>query len=137
VRLFMDEINDWAAQHRGSRRPGRRINVVTAQLGAKALKQVLPTITESTGWGLEVLTAKNNWLGGDVSVTGLLAGADVIEAIKTADVVGPVLLPGVCLNTDGLFLDDLSIDDVIGSTGAEVIVVPSTGWKFMEALAHV
>lgn len=137
VRLFIDEVNDWAAQHVGGSRSSGRVNLVTAPLAAKALEQVLPKISESTGWGLDVITAHNNWLGGDVSVAGLLAGADVIEAIKTADPAGPVLLPAVCLNTDGLFLDDLSLDDVIGSTGARVIVVPSTGWKFMEALAHV
>ncbi|MDP1808338.1 MAG: DUF512 domain-containing protein [Actinomycetota bacterium] len=137
VRLFMDEINDWAAQNGGSRRSGGRVNLVTAPLAAKALKTVLPVISGSTGRGVEVITANNNWLGGDVSVAGLLAGADVIEAIRTAGPVGPVLLPGVCLNPDGLFLDNLCVDDIIGSTGAEVIVVPSTGWKFMEALADV
>lgn len=137
VRLFLDEIDDWAAQHGAGGRSGRKINLVTAPLAAKVFKTALPTISESIGRGVDMITADNRWLGGDVSVAGLLAGADVIEAIETATVSGPVLVPGVCLNPDGLFLDDMSIDDVVAATGAEVIVVPSTGWDLMEALAHV
>lgn len=139
ARLFKDEIDDWLEEN-GSRKiksGGGKMSVVTAASAAPVVDNSLRVAGEFIGCEFEVITAKNDWLGGDVTVAGLLSGSDIIKAINGLRPSGPVLIPDICLNPDGLFLDDLSVEDVIKSAGVEVTVVPSTGWDLMEALVGV
>jgi len=61
----------------------------------------------------EVVPVQNKLLGRTVSVSGLLCGADMIDAAKDLDRIGDcVIIPPDCLNDDGLFLDDLTMNEM-------------------------
>jgi len=60
---------------------------------------------------VRVLALANTYLGPSVTVAGLLAGRDLIAAVRAA---GPALFvcPSVALNDEGLFLDDVSLEEL-------------------------
>lgn len=74
--------------------------------------EALPVFHQIQNLDLRIKAIPNRFFGESVTVTGLLTGQDIIHALK--DETGPyrMLIPPVCLNTDGLFLDDLTPEDV-------------------------
>ncbi len=75
-----------------------------------------------TGLECEVVPVRNNLMGQTVTVSGLLCGVDMIAAAKRLERIGDcVIVPPDCLNDDGLFLDDLTLDDMSDQLGRPVI----------------
>ncbi len=72
-----------------------------------------------------VIPVKNRLFGPHVTVAGLLSGGDIIEALSGAP-PGDVVLPSVLLNDDGLFLDDLSPEDVADALGRCIKIIEPT-----------
>lgn len=116
----------------GQRLPGQRIAAVTGKLAAGCVGEACEKIARATGVRIEVLPVDNRFLGKDVTVAGLVAGADVERALKEDGGVDKALLPDVMLNDDGLFIDDKTIDEVARSSGVTIEVVPADGYGFIE-----
>jgi len=100
---------------------GREFNgrgaVLSGILAAPFLKRILE------GSEYLVTAVENSFLGNDISVAGLLSGADVIYAAGTLpDSYNRVILPAVMFNHDMLTLDDLDPDKISMSTGREIII---------------
>ena len=77
-------------------------------VGTSAYKVLQPLIEEfnaKTGMQHKLLAVENEFFGNTVNVTGLLCGNDILNAVKGAE---SVILPEVVLNSDNLFLDDMS-----------------------------
>lgn len=56
----------------------------------------------------QFLPVPNKFFGGHVNVTGLLSGGDILSAVPQDK---RLILPQVVLNSDNLFLDDMSLAD--------------------------
>ena len=137
ARTFIEEIKDWPAGTGDTGGASKHVYIITAPMGSQVIESVQEEIAEKAGLGISLIKAQNDWLGGQVSVSGLLAASDIIEAIIKSEPQGIVLIPDICQNSDGLFLDDLSIADIIKETGSTVRVVPTGGSAFMQALAEI
>lgn len=133
TRLFLDGV-DQALSGLKTRFAGDNVTVVTGELAAPVLRNAFGKIGRAAGCRFSVVPVRNLWLGGGVSVTGLLAGSDIIYALGRERAGAMVLVPDVCLNEDGQFVDDLRVSDVIAATGARVAIVPGTGFELVEAL---
>lgn len=70
------------------------------------------------------VSVKNLFFGGHVNVTGLLTGGDILAAVKDCE---RLILPGVVLNNDNLFLDDMSLDDFKRSFQGKVEIAKDAG----------
>ena len=129
-----------------------------------ALRETFPAlVAESPLRGsFEPLFVENRYFGGNVDVTGLLAGEDVARAIRERLQEAPggraaqagaerrardvrpearplVLLPRVMFNDDGVTLDDWTAGDIADAAGIPVSVVscnPSEYLKETADLAH-
>jgi len=133
TRRFLDEFFEELATADSSPRV-EVVDVVTARLGAIVLRAAAGPLEAAGGPRMRVIEAANTWLGGDVSVAPLLAGADLLTAVREADAAGPILFPAHCLNGDGLFLDDLAPEDLERETGLVFIAVPPTGRGLLEGV---
>jgi hypothetical protein len=106
--------------------PGE-VALLTGEYGARVLEPVLPALAEAAGRPVRALPVPNRLFGGNIAVTGLLAGADV-AAVLEGEAAGGVryLLPDVTLS-GGVFLDGSAPGDmprlveVIG-TGGDALV---------------
>jgi putative radical SAM enzyme (TIGR03279 family) len=119
--------------------PGRvaEIALLTGEYGARVLEPVLPALAEAAGRPVRALPVPNRLFGGNIAVTGLLAGADVAAVLDAEPAAGAgggsvrYLLPDVTLSR-GVFLDGSSPADLPRT----VEVVGTGGDNLVEAMNH-
>lgn len=105
--------------------------VVTGELFAPVLRDVLG----GAGWtGVRVLAVPNRLFGGNVSVAGLLCGADIADAVANDAQGGTYLVPDVVVNSDGLLLDDVPARDLAALAGAGIRFIGSDAASLIDAL---
>ncbi|MDR0514394.1 MAG: DUF512 domain-containing protein [Coriobacteriaceae bacterium] len=116
---------------------------------------LLPLIEASPLAGLLVpLAVENRFFGGNVDVTGLLCGCDIVDAVNQAfpprqgwkadtrpahDAAHAplVLIPRVVFNADGLTLDDMTLEDMQRRTQAPLAVVSCNPADYLGEIARL
>ena len=107
--------------------------------GDSAATFLLPRVVDSLNQ-IDRLTVtpvivQNQFYGESVTVSGLLTGRDILEALMARRPKGGVvLLPPNCLNDEGVFLDDLSLEALRTELGVPVV---RTEYEFMPALRNL
>ena len=86
------------------------------------------------GTEVEVIPVKNRFFGESITVTGLIVGRDLVDALKEHS-FDRVLISETMLreNTDR-FLDDMTLEEVRHMIGKPVTVVANSGEAFIRAL---
>lgn len=97
---------------------GDRMAILTGELGAR----VITPLVRALGSGAAVVPVPNRYFGGNVAVTGLLTGVDVVAAARSLAAGTVAVLPDV-LFAEGRTLDDFSIDRIEAEAGRTVRVV--------------
>ena len=92
--------------------PGRRIRIATARSMAPFLRALAPRLEDASGATVQVVEVENRFFGETVTIAGLLAGADIADALAGGREDDIVLLPGEALNGDRLFIDTVSFEAV-------------------------
>ncbi|BCG48407.1 PDZ domain protein [Citrifermentans bremense] len=118
--------------------PGARVTVVTGESPYNYLSGFLAQLSEATGASVVAVAVKNRLFGPSVTVTGLVCGRDIISALQGVELGDLVLVPDVMLKEgEGVFLDDLTVDDLERELGKPVQVVESTPYGIYDALADM
>jgi putative radical SAM enzyme (TIGR03279 family) len=99
---------------------GRRIGVVTGTAMSRLMPMVLEPLARVTGARFELLPVVNTLFGASVTTAGLLPGAAVREALGGRGDLDLALLPGECVNDDGLFVDGTSAEEIAAGSPVEV-----------------
>lgn len=122
-RLFLNELEQWK-QTPVTPLPGEiKISLVTGQSGSPFLKLFLAELEKIRGIKANLHVLANKFWGGNVTVTGLLTGSDLLSGLAQKELGQVVFIPAVMLKegTD-LFLDDISLRDL--ASKLEVQIVP-------------
>ena len=90
----------------------------------RVLQPMMEAFNRQYGTKHSFVSVKNLFFGGYVNVTGLLTGGDILAAVKDSE---RLILPGVVLNNDNLFLDDMSLDDFKRSFQGKVEIAKDAG----------
>ena len=104
----------------GKVRKGRYV-LVTGVSMAPYIVDFAKGLSGIPGISARALPVVNNFYGDTVTVSGLLTGGDIIAALGTVEPDETIVLPPNCLNTDGLFLDGLTPEDVSNVAGVDVV----------------
>jgi putative radical SAM enzyme (TIGR03279 family) len=127
ARMFLDR---WGEMEKGFPTRLSEPREVTAVCGESAepvLKQAVDALNRVKGLKMSLLPVKNRFFGPQVTVTGLLAGRDLVRALGDNYRDRAVLVPDVMLREgDGLFLDDMTIAELEETTGAHITVVEAS-----------
>lgn len=93
------------------------------------MKKLMNSITEKfINIKINVIGIKNNFFGGGIDVSGLVTGQDLLAQLEGKDLGDKLLIPQVMLRNEGdLFLDDISIEEVIEKLNLPVIPVINNG----------
>ena len=94
-------------------------------VGTSAFKVINPLIEEFNAVHNTkhcLLPVDNLFFGGDVNVTGLLTSVDILNSVQKRIDYKKIVLPGVVLNTDNLFLDDVSYENFKKKFDGQVVV---------------
>ena len=84
---------------------------------------------------VNVFAVRNDFFGGQVTVSGLVTGGDIIAQLKGHDLGEELLISENMLRADGdLFLDNTSLADVSDALGVAVTVTSSGGCALCEAM---
>ncbi|MCB9008841.1 MAG: DUF512 domain-containing protein [Ardenticatenaceae bacterium] len=137
VRNFLDEweavkkeIGDWRLINAGQSPISnlQSLTLVTGALFAPILRETAVQFHNLTGANITVQEIKNERLGGTITVSGLLMGADVLEQLKTTELGDLVLLPRVMFDhPDRIALDDISPQDIANQLGKPVVLADTMG----------
>lgn len=83
------------------------------------------------------LFVKNEHFGGNVDVTGLLCGSDVARAIRGVSAHDFVVVPRIMFNSDGVTLDDMTVDDIRDTAGMPVCVVSCSAAEYLAEIEEL
>ncbi|MCD8199265.1 MAG: DUF512 domain-containing protein, partial [Phascolarctobacterium sp.] len=107
TRVFLD---DWSSTLKKIRRAKSAEETVipVGECAARVLIPLMESFNKTCHCRHSFMPVPNKFFGGGVNVTGLLTGSDILSSVP-GDL--RLVLPGMVLNNDSLFLDDMSLDD--------------------------
>ncbi|MDE2998544.1 MAG: DUF512 domain-containing protein [Gemmatimonadota bacterium] len=89
------------------------MTLVTSVLGAGFIRPMAERLNRIPWMTAHVVEVKNRFLGEGITVSGLLTGQDMLHALETQQQeTDVVILPPNCVSHHGLFLDDLTPNDL-------------------------
>ncbi len=84
---------------------------------------------------IDLVPVKNKFFGGEIDVTGLLTGSDIIDALEDRELVGDLLIPDVCFKADeDIFLDDLHLNDLEKTLNVKIRKFGNSGEDLLFAI---
>jgi putative radical SAM enzyme (TIGR03279 family) len=118
-----------------------RAGAVSTFTGASAsgeLTRFAADLAAKTGVKIHLHTIRNDFFGGEVTVAGLIAGADLIAQLQGNELGEALLVPDVVLRDgEDVFLDDLTLPQVAQALGVAVFKIDSTPWGLLEGLEEL
>jgi putative radical SAM enzyme (TIGR03279 family) len=137
VRLLLDdweEYREWAAEIGEQAGRPESISLVCGTLIAPILREMAAEMEVLAGMTVRVVPVENRLMGESVTVSGLLAGADVLDALAQVDPGEQVFVPHAMFESEGIYtLDNLTVDEMAERLGVPVTPV-STMSDVLEAL---
>ena len=118
IGLSRNFLEEWQEANKIAPVKGEVNSVIPVGTSAfKVLQPLIEDFNAKTGMQHRLIGVENEFFGNTVNVTGLLCGNDILNAVKGAD---SIILPDVVLNSDDLFLDDMSYAEFCKAAGSPV-----------------
>ncbi len=134
TREFLDEFEYQQDEFPKSIPEEKKILLITGELAKPILKQYIsPVLNGIDNLKVDIKAIRNFFYGPSVTVSGLLTGQDIINQVDNPEDYDLIVFPPRCTNTDGLFLDDLTPEDVGKQFNVPVIV----NENFLEIINNV
>ncbi|MEG1867512.1 MAG: DUF512 domain-containing protein [Clostridiales bacterium] len=142
IRQFYDEFDYEYEVFPHDLKISEQITLITGVDGAKSLQPKI-AILKNQGINIETLAVPNNFFGETVTVTGLLTGGDIIDAIKIQpnvdeNVHGTFLIPDILLkHHSNLLLDDITINEIEDRTNRVVKVIATDAATLLNTIKKI
>ncbi len=130
VRWLQQQVSEGARELHGWQ--GRRIAVLTGTSMAALMPKVLAPLTAATGARFDLVAVENDLFGPRVTTAGLLSGSAIRAALAAVEGADLALLPGECVNDDGLFIDSMPFSEVAAAAAFPLRLSKT----FVDALAE-
>ena len=118
IGLSRNFLEEWQEANKFAPVKGEVNSVIPVGTSAfKVLQPLIEDFNAKTGMQHRLIGVENEFFGNTVNVTGLLCGNDILNAVKGAE---SIILPEVVLNSDDLFLDDMTYAEFCKAAGAPV-----------------
>jgi len=125
VGMVRTMLDDWARTRRrlvqrGPRPAAKSVAIACGTLSAPVLAAIAPEASRLTGCAIRVVPVENRLFGERVNVSGLVPGADFLDALADVD-AEMVILPRASLDYFGRkFLDEMTPGDLRAALGRPV-----------------
>jgi len=110
----------------------RGVAVLTGARMAGVFRDAAERAAPGAAGGLRVLPVPNRLFGAEVTAAGLMTGRDAVDALRASGPFDAVLLPSTTLNGDGVFIDDVTREEVERAAGSARVLFADS---FSDALA--
>jgi len=121
LRDFLDSTANYETRGDAGYSNGGKYSIITGVSMSGYMSAFAKRLSVSYGIDIGVVTVVNRFYGDSVTVSGLLTGGDIIEELRGTVSDETVILPPNCLNDSGIFLDDVSPDDISAALGVKII----------------
>lgn len=137
VRLLKEEVDAYLKKLPGDDRK-RRVTIATGELAAPYLREHVASIRgKYPNVEVQVITVKNEFFGGKITVAGLLTGQDLVKQLKGKDLGEELLLSINMLKSDEpIFLDDMTVEQLQTALQIKVSIVESRGNDFVNCILN-
>lgn len=135
MRKFEDELRAALRERKPGCAKGRKVTMATGVSATPWLGRMAALVAEWTGLAFQIITVKNHFFGGTVTVAGLLVGQDLAEALKGRIEGDRLVLPRSMLReNEDTFLDDSHLDDLSKALGCRIKAAWVDGADFLSAV---
>ncbi|MBQ7122136.1 MAG: DUF512 domain-containing protein [Clostridia bacterium] len=114
----------------------RKVTVVTGEAAYPLISELSKKAENKIkGLSVQVVPVKNKLLGSMITVSGLLCGSDIADALSGLSLGDELIIPPNCLRSEGdMFLDDMTVDGLSDKLGIKITQNGSSGEDFLSAL---
>ncbi|WP_126147687.1 TIGR03279 family radical SAM protein [Synechococcus elongatus] len=135
IRAFISEFERQAATLPSQIEPARRLTWVVGNVVEQAFQPLQACLNAVQGLQVDLVGLASRYWGQTLTVTGLLTGQDLIEALSDRDLGDGLLLPSVMLrHGDRCFLDDLTVAEVEKALNTPIFVAEGITGLLTECL---
>lgn len=134
VRLLLDEIKKQSKKIFRLKKE-RHITLVTGRGAAFYLAEVVKELQKIDGLTLSLEVVDNRLFGDRITVSGLLCGKDITEALAFKDLGEALILPSSMFK-DGkdVFLDNMTMEEVKACLGVPVYICDELGTDLVDTI---
>ncbi|NMC27086.1 MAG: DUF512 domain-containing protein [Syntrophomonadaceae bacterium] len=137
IRWFWEDFRELEGRL-PQRLEARSAYIVTGDSGEKALRPLVDRLNQIEGLSVSILPVPNRFFGGEITVTGLLTGQDIM-AVLGPDYQGQrVILPAVIFKEgQDVLLDGICLSEIRASSGADILIAETDPQSLWEAIIKV
>ncbi len=135
MRLFINEVQKRLAELTGDGR-SREVSVATAKLAFPTIREMAKKISDIyPNIHIHVYCIRNDFFGKTLTVSGLLPGRDICGQLMGKNLGEALYLPcNVLKANDDIFLDDMTLTELIDSLQVPVNIIQSEGKDFVDQI---
>lgn len=123
TRVFLDDARKVARRGNRSGVSGRRGLIACGTLIGPTMQREAERVNTATGATLEVLPIENTFFGGEINISGLLTGAELVRAIGDLPGSEPVFISTTMISRrTNTMLDDMTQDELKSALQRDVVV---------------
>lgn len=111
---------------------GKKTAVATGKIAYNFINGLVEKLKMMYNINAEVYAVENNFFGGEVSVSGLICGSDLIEQLKTKEFDRLLITKSMLKADEPIFLDDVTVKEAEKALNAEIIPVENDGYDFVK-----
>ena len=114
----------------------QKITIATGECAYNTIKRLADMVTQQFKYvTVDVIVVKNEFFGGEVTVTGLLTGTDLIGQLKDKELGKRLLLSyDMFKDAKSVLLDDITDDELEAALAVKVVKVYNSGKDFVERI---
>ena len=114
----------------------RKVTIVTGKAAYPLIKSLADkAMKKINGLDINVVAAENKLFGKMITVSGLLCGKDIADAVSGMDLGEELIIPPNCLRSEGdMFLDDMTVEDLSEILNIKITQNGSSGEELLSAL---
>lgn len=136
VPLLVSEVEDAinGCDYKGEN--PRIISIATGEAAYPFITEIVDRICKK--WDnieCNVFAIKNNFFGGEISVSGLVTATDIKEQLKGKELGEELLIPSVMLRDGGdMFLDSITLEELSETLDIKITPVDNDGYELLNRI---
>ncbi len=134
ARIFLDEFLE-LEKSLPEQIKKREVFIITGVSAMMVLNPAVNRLNLIKGLTVHLLPVENHYFGGNVSVTGLLTGKDILQAMENKYQGQRVIIPEVIFKEgDDILLDNVSLEELRQRSGAHIQTVNGSARSLVKAV---
>jgi putative radical SAM enzyme (TIGR03279 family) len=123
IRQFLKEFQSQAKRLPKKVSP-RSFTWIVGNAVEQAFQPVLSRLNQVQGLTVKMVALNSQYWGQTITVTGLLTGQDILQALRGRDLRDGILLPSLMLkHGEAVFLDDMRVEDLERQLNTKIWIV--------------